>query len=81
MRRSNQTIWIHDFGSAGENSFYNAMDYLSGIDLRRIAGRYGPLSPAPPPHGRWGFQLRLALPYYRYGRYCEDQSVAGHPTG
>ncbi|MBZ0266915.1 serine/threonine protein kinase [bacterium] len=39
------TIQIYDFGRSGENVFYYAMEYLSGMDLQRVVERFGPLPP------------------------------------
>ncbi len=38
------TISIYDFGRTEENVFYYAMEFLSGMDLRRLVQRFGPLS-------------------------------------
>ena len=37
------TITIFDFGRAGQNTFYYAMEYLEGLDLQRMVRRFGPL--------------------------------------
>jgi hypothetical protein len=37
------TITIFDFGRAGQNTFYYAMEYLEGLDLQRLVQRFGPL--------------------------------------
>ena len=37
------TITIFDFGRAGQNTFYYAMEYLEGLDLQRMVQRFGPL--------------------------------------
>jgi len=38
------TITIFDFGRAGQNTFYYAMEYLEGLDLQRLVQRFGPLT-------------------------------------
>ena len=37
------TITIFDFGRAGEDTFYYAMEYLEGMDLERFVKRFGPI--------------------------------------
>ena len=37
------TISIYDFGRTEEDVFYYAMEFLSGLDLRRLVQRFGPL--------------------------------------
>jgi serine/threonine protein kinase len=37
------TITIFDFGRAGEDTFYYAMEYLEGMDLERFVERFGPI--------------------------------------
>jgi len=37
------TITIFDFGRAGQNTFYYAMEYLEGLDLQRLVERFGPI--------------------------------------
>ncbi len=39
------TINIYDFGRTEDNVFYYAMEYLTGMDLRTIVQRFGPLCP------------------------------------
>jgi len=39
------TITIYDFGRADPVTFYYAMEYLDGLDLKRLVERFGPLSP------------------------------------
>jgi hypothetical protein len=40
------TINIYDFGRAGDDVFYYAMEYLEGLDLQELVDRFGPLPPA-----------------------------------
>ncbi len=40
------TITIYDYGRASSGTFYYAMEYLEGLDLKRIVERFGPLKPA-----------------------------------
>lgn len=40
------TITIYDFGRAGHDTFYYAMEYLEGLDLQRLVRRFGPIEPA-----------------------------------
>ena len=40
------TIAIFDFGRADRDTFYYAMEYLEGIDLEALVGRFGPLPAA-----------------------------------
>jgi serine/threonine-protein kinase len=37
------TITIFDFGRTSDNTFYYAMEYLSGMDLQSMVDRFGPL--------------------------------------
>jgi len=37
------TITIFDFGRAGQDTFYYAMEYLEGMDLERFVERFGPI--------------------------------------
>ena len=37
------TITIFDFGRTADDTFYYAMEYLSGMDLQRMVDRFGPL--------------------------------------
>jgi len=37
------TITIFDFGRAGQDTFYYAMEYLEGMDLDRFVERFGPI--------------------------------------
>ncbi|MDT8436583.1 MAG: serine/threonine-protein kinase [Gemmatimonadota bacterium] len=37
------TITIFDFGRAGDDTFYYAMEYLEGLDLERFVERFGPV--------------------------------------
>ena len=39
------TIEIRDFGRSDDNTFFYAMEYLVGTDLRRLVRRFGPLPP------------------------------------
>lgn len=39
------TITIYDFGRADPVTFYYAMEYLDGLDLKRLVERFGPLPP------------------------------------
>lgn len=40
------TITIYDYGRASSGTFYYAMEYLEGLDLKRMVDRFGPLRPA-----------------------------------
>jgi hypothetical protein len=37
------TITIYDYGRADRNTFYYAMEYLEGLDLKRLVTRFGPV--------------------------------------
>lgn len=47
------TVAIYDYGHTAEGLFYYAMEYLEGISLRDLIGRFGPL-----PEGRVIYILR-----------------------
>ncbi len=40
------TITIFDYGRTPSDTFYYAMEYLDGMDVRKLVERFGPLSPA-----------------------------------
>ena len=44
--RSPHTVELYDFGITDDGDFYYVMEYLKGIDLRRLILEDGPLSPA-----------------------------------
>jgi len=44
------TIAIYDFGRTPDGIFYYAMEYLPGIDLMDLVGRFGPLPPGRAVH-------------------------------
>jgi serine/threonine-protein kinase len=50
------TITIFDFGRTAENTFYYAMEYLTGLDLQRLVERHGQL-----PADRVVYLLKQAL--------------------
>ncbi len=41
--QSPHTIELYDFGVTQENTFYYVMEYLSGLDLRSLVDKHGPL--------------------------------------
>jgi len=40
------TIQVFDFGASDDGVYYIAMEYLPGLDLRRLVDEHGPLPPA-----------------------------------
>jgi serine/threonine-protein kinase len=43
--RHPNTVEIYDYGQADDGTFYYVMEYLRGMSLEEIVGRYGPLPP------------------------------------
>ncbi len=44
------TVQIYDYGHADDGVFYYAMEYLPGLSLEELVGRFGPLPPARAVH-------------------------------
>ena len=44
--RSPHTVILYDFGLTDEGTFYSVMEFLEGLDLESLVGRFGPLPPA-----------------------------------
>ena len=43
--RHPNTVEIYDYGQAEDGTFYYVMEYLRGMSLEEVVGRYGPLPP------------------------------------
>jgi serine/threonine-protein kinase len=43
--RHPNTVEVYDYGRADDGTFYYVMEYLPGLSLEEIVGRYGPLPP------------------------------------
>ncbi len=44
--RSPHSIILYDFGLTDDGTFYSVMEFLEGLDLESLVGRFGPLPPA-----------------------------------
>ena len=48
--RSPNTVELYDFGVTDDGDFFYVMEYLDGVDLNTMVGKFGPLPPARAVH-------------------------------